>query len=205
MTFPSPVPAAVRRLVPRLARTLVVALVGGAVLASAAHAQKVRLETSMGDIVVELEPEKAPKTVQNFLTYVKAGQYSGTVFHRVIPTFMIQGGGYDASLKFRAVRAPIPLEDQAGLSNARGTIAMARTDNPDSATAQFFINVKDNEGLDHDNAPGGHGYAVFGHVVEGMDVVDRIKDVRTTSRNGMQDVPEQPVVIKKATLEKQDK
>ena len=199
--------------VPHLARTAprpacraaLAVLVGGLFLAGPALAQTVRLATSMGDIVVQLEPEKAPKTVQNFLTYVKAGQYDGTVFHRVIPTFMIQGGGYDAHLKFRAVRKPIPLEDQSGLSNVRGTIAMARTGNPDSATAQFFINVKDNPGLDHGNTPDGNGYAVFGHVVEGMDVVDRIKDVPTLSRNGMDDVPAQPVVIKKATLEKQEK
>jgi peptidyl-prolyl cis-trans isomerase A (cyclophilin A) len=187
----------------RASRAAVVALAACLALTGPAFAQKVRLTTSMGDIVVELEPAKAPKTVQNFVTYVKAGQYDGLVFHRVIPGFMIQGGGFGLDLKQKAVRAPIVLEDQAGLSNVRGTIAMARTNVPNSATSQFFINVKDNPNLDHGNTPDGNGYAVFGHVVEGMDVVDKIKDVPTGFVNGMSDVPKTPVIIKKATLEKQ--
>lgn len=187
----------------RTARLGVVALAGCLALAGPALAQKVRLATSMGDIVVELAPEKAPKTVQNFLTYVKAGQYDGLIFHRVIPSFMIQGGGFTTGMKEKAVRAPIVLEDQSGLSNVRGTLSMARTSVPNSATSQFFINVKDNINLDHGNTPDGNGYAVFGHVVEGMDVVDKIKDVPTAMINGMGDVPKSPVIIKKATLEKQ--
>jgi peptidyl-prolyl cis-trans isomerase A (cyclophilin A) len=183
-------------------RGVLVALAAGVLLAGPAFAQKVRLATSMGDIVVELEPEKAPKTVANFVTYVKAGQYNGTIFHRVIPGFMIQGGGFTPDLKQKATRSPIPLEDQAGLSNVRGTISMARTGDPNSATSQFFINVNDNPGLDHGGAMGTNGYAVFGHVVEGMDVVDKIKNVETGARNGMGDVPKQPVLIKTATLEK---
>jgi peptidyl-prolyl cis-trans isomerase A (cyclophilin A) len=160
--------------------------------------QKVRIATSAGDIVVELDAAKAPKSVENFLTYVKAGHYDGTVFHRVIENFMIQGGGMTADMKQKATRAPIPLESRNGLVNARGTLAMARTSDPGSATAQFFINVKDNEFLNADKARDGNGYAVFGRVVDGMDVVDRIRAVPT----GPGDVPTTPVTIKKATLEK---
>jgi peptidyl-prolyl cis-trans isomerase A (cyclophilin A) len=183
-------------------RAALVALATGVLMAAPAFAQKVRIATSMGDIVVQLEPEKTPKTVANFLTYVKAGQYNGTIFHRVISSFMIQGGGFTPDMKQKPTRAPIPLEDTAGLSNVRGTISMARTGNPNSATSQFFINVKDNPALDHGGPMGENGYAVFGHVVEGMDVVDKIKDVETGSRNGMDDVPKQTVLIKTATLEK---
>ena len=164
----------------------------------AAHAQKVKFATSMGDIVVELDAAKAPKTVANFVTYVKAGHYDGTVFHRVIPTFMIQGGGMTADLKQKPTRAPIPLESKNGLNNVRGSVAMARTNDPNSATAQFFISVKDNAFLDAANSPDGNGYAVFGKVVSGMDVVDKIRAVPT----GPGDVPQQPVTIKTATLEK---
>jgi peptidyl-prolyl cis-trans isomerase A (cyclophilin A) len=175
---------------------LAVAVIGlGASLA--AHAQKVKLATSMGDIVVELDAAKAPKTVDNFVQYVKAGQYDGTVFHRVIDGFMIQGGGMTADLKEKKTRAPIPLEARNGLKNDRGTIAMARTSDPNSATAQFFINVKNNDSLNAPS-PDGHGYAVFGKVTSGMDVVDKIRAVPT----GPGDVPRTPVVIKKATLEK---
>lgn len=163
----------------------------------AAHAQKVKLATSMGDIVVELDAAKAPKTVDNFVQYVKAGHYDGTVFHRVIDGFMIQGGGMTADLKAKTTRAPIPLEARNGLKNDRGTIAMARTNIPDSATSQFFINVKNNDSLNAPS-PDGHGYAVFGKVISGMDVVDKIRAVPT----GRGDVPNTPVVIKKATLEK---
>jgi peptidyl-prolyl cis-trans isomerase A (cyclophilin A) len=169
---------------------------------AAAHAQKVKLSTSAGDIVVELDAAKAPKTVENFVTYVKAGHYAGTVFHRVIPTFMIQGGGMTADLKEKTTRAPIPLESRNGLSNVRGSIAMARTNDPNSATAQFFINVKDNAMLDAAHSRDGNGYAVFGKVVSGMEVVDKIRDTPTASRGMYDDVPVTPITINKATLEK---
>ena len=164
---------------------------------STAWAQKVRLSTSAGDIVVELDRAKAPKSVDNFVEYVKAGHYEGTIFHRVIETFMIQGGGFKPDMSQKPVRAPIPLEAGNGLSNLRGTLAMARTQIPDSATSQFFINVVDNPRLDS----AGGGYAVFGKVIDGMDVVDKIKTAPTTSRAGHQNVPVTDVVIKKATLE----
>jgi peptidyl-prolyl cis-trans isomerase A (cyclophilin A) len=167
-----------------------------------ALAQKVRLATSMGDIVVQLEPEKAPKSVDNFLQYVKAGHYDGTIFHRVIDNFMIQGGGMKADMSEKATRAPIPLESRNGLSNRRGTLAMARTMDPNSATAQFFINLKDNDFLDQASARDGNGYAVFGHVVAGMDVVDKIKSVPTASKGPHQNVPVNAVTINKATVEK---
>ncbi len=166
-----------------------------------AWAQKVKLATTMGDIVVELDAAKAPKTVDNFVQYVKAGHYDGTVFHRVIPNFMIQGGGFTPDMAQKATRAPIPLESRNGLSNVRGTLAMARTAVPDSATAQFFINVVDNAFLDQPNSRDGAGYAVFGKVVAGMDVVDKIRAVPTGNRGPHQNVPLQPVVITKATLE----
>ena len=138
-------------------------------------AQKVKLATSMGDIVVQLDAEKAPKSVANFVQYVKDGHYDGLIFHRVMPTFMIQGGGFDAEMKQKPTRASIPLESRNGLSNMRGTLAMARTMVPDSASSQFFINVVDDQRLDAANSPDGNGYAVFGKVVSGMDVVDKIK------------------------------
>ena len=169
--------------------------------APAVMAQKVKLSTSMGDIVVQLDAEKAPKSVANFVQYVKDGHYDGTIFHRVIPTFMIQGGGFDSDMKQKATRASIPLESRNGLSNMRGTIAMARTMIPDSATSQFFINVVDNQRLDAANSPDGNGYAVFGKVISGMEVVDKIRAVPVADKAGHQNVPQQPVVIKKATLE----
>ncbi len=184
-----------------LVRSLAIAALAAA-CALPVVAQKVRLATSAGDIVVELDREKAPKTVDNFLQYVKDGHYDGTIFHRVIATFMIQGGGFKADMTQKPTRAPIPLESRNGLSNARGTIAMARTSEPNSATAQFFINVVDNPMLDQPNSRDGNGYAVFGKVVAGMDVVDRIKDVPTTSAGMHQNVPATPVTIKKASLEK---
>lgn len=183
-----------------LLRTLAVLTVAGA-SAAGAWAQKVRLDTTLGRIVIELDPAKAPKTVANFVDYVKAGHYDGTVFHRVIPGFMIQGGGMTADLQQKPTRAPIPLESRSGLVNARGTVAMARTGVPDSATAQFFVNVKDNDFLNAANAPDGHGYAVFGKVVAGMDVVDAIAKVPTTTQGPYRDVPATPVVIRKASLE----
>ena len=173
---------------------------------SAVHAQvkspRVKLATSAGDIVIELDAAKAPKTVDNFLQYVKAGHYNGTVFHRVIDNFMIQGGGMTADMKEKSTRAPIPLESRNGLNNVRGTIAMARTMDPNSATSQFFINVKDNQRLDQASAPDGNGYAVFGKVVAGMDVIDKIRAVPTGNKGGHQNVPLEPVTIKQATVEK---
>ena len=161
----------------------------------------VRLYTNFGPITLELDHERAPKTAANFESYVRSGFYDGTVFHRVIPTFMIQGGGYSADLTERPTRAPIPLESRNGLKNERGTVAMARRGDPNSATAQFFINVVDNPRLDYPSFDG-NGYAVFGKVVEGMDVVDKIRDVPTASRGGHQNVPETPVTIKSARIVK---
>ena len=181
----------------RLAIALCAALICGPVLA-----QKVRLATSQGDIVVELDAAKAPKTVENFLQYVKSGHYDGTVFHRVIENFMIQGGGMKADLSEKPTRPPIPLESRSGLTNTRGTLAMARTADPNSASAQFFINLKDNAFLDQANARDGNGYAVFGKVVAGMDVVDKIKSVAVADQGGPQNVPTTPGTIKKASLEK---
>jgi peptidyl-prolyl cis-trans isomerase A (cyclophilin A) len=166
-----------------------------------ALAQKVTLATSAGDIVIELDAQRAPKSVANFVDYVKAGHYDGTVFHRVIPDFMIQGGGFTPEMAQKPTRPPIPLESRNGLTNLRGTVAMARTMVPDSATAQFFINLKDNNFLDAANARDGQGYAVFGRVVAGMDVVDRIRAVATGTRGPHQNVPLEPVVIRQATLE----
>ncbi len=186
-----------------MTRTLrwTITLLLAALCALPALAQKVKLATSMGDIVVQLEPEKAPKTVANFVQYVKAGHYDGLIFHRVISSFMIQGGGYDSSMNEKPTRPAIALESRNGLSNLRGTIAMARTMVPDSATAQFFINVVDNQRLDAANAPDGNGYAVFGKVISGMEVVDKIRAVPVGDKAGHQNVPLQPVVIKKATVE----
>ena len=169
--------------------------------AAAADAPKVRLTTSAGDVVLALYPDKAPKSVENFLQYVRDKHYDGTVFHRVIDGFMIQGGGFTADLNQKPTRAPIPLEASNGLKNDRGTIAMARTANPNSATAQFFINLVDNAPLNAPS-PDGHGYAVFGKVVAGMDVVDKIKGVAVGNQGPHQNVPKTPVTILKATLEK---
>jgi len=178
------------------------ALTLGATAASAqGTAPRVALETSEGRIVLELAPKEAPKTVDNFLAYVKAGHYDGTVFHRVIPTFMIQGGGFGPDMAERSTRPPIPIESKNGLKNARGTVAMARRGDPNSATAQFFINVVDNASLDYPSFDG-HGYAVFGKVVEGMDVVDKIKAVPTGNRGPYQNVPLTPVTIKSARVVK---
>ena len=168
---------------------------------STGWAQKVRLSTSEGDVVVELDAAKAPKTVDNFLQYVKAGHYDGTIFHRVINNFMIQGGGMKPGMSEKPTRGPIPLESRNGLKNQRGTLAMARTSAPDSATAQFFINVNDNAFLDSANSRDGNGYAVFGKVISGMDVVDKIKGLPTATRNGHENVPVADIVIRKATLD----
>ena len=175
-----------KRFIPLLAAILLAASLP-------AMAQKVRLATSAGDIVLQLEAEKTPKTTANFLQYVRDGHYDGTLFHRVIENFMIQGGGYKSDLSQKPTRAPIPLESRTGLGNLRGTVAMARTADPNSASAQFFINVADNAF---------HGYAVFGRVVEGMDVVEKIRAVPTQAQGMHQNLPVKPVILQKATVEK---
>lgn len=160
---------------------------------------RVVLKTTMGDIVLELYPDRAPKTVANFLGYVDEGFYDGTLFHRVIDGFMIQGGGFTPEMVRKETRPPIINEADNGLRNSTGTIAMARTREPHSATAQFFINTADNDFLDfRARTPQGWGYAVFGKVIEGMEVVNRIKSVPTTARAGHRDVPETPVIIERA-------
>lgn len=162
----------------------------------------VKLETNMGNIVLELDSEKAPKTTENFIAYVKDGFYDGTIFHRVIEGFMIQGGGFDDQMNQKSTKDPVENEADNGLKNENYTVAMARTQDPHSATAQFFINVKDNDFLNH-TAPTtrGWGYAVFGKVVEGTEVVDAIKAVKTGNVGFHQDVPLEPVIIIKATVE----
>ncbi|BFN01924.1 peptidylprolyl isomerase [Moraxella sp. K23] len=161
----------------------------------------VELETTMGNIVIELNQEKAPNTVANFLEYVKSGHYDGTIFHRVIDGFMIQGGGMDANMTEKSTNAPIQNEADNGLKNEFGTIAMARTSDPHSATAQFFINVKDNSFLNFSGKnPQGWGYAVFGKVIEGMDIVNKIKGVPTGKYGFHADVPTTPVVITHAKV-----
>ncbi|TXJ01903.1 MAG: peptidyl-prolyl cis-trans isomerase [Aquabacterium sp.] len=167
-----------------------------------AQAQTVKLSTTQGDIVIQLDAAKAPKTVANFLSYVKSGHYSGTIFHRVIDGFMIQGGGMTEDLREKPTNPPIPLESNNGLSNLRGTIAMARTSVPDSATAQFFINVKDNLFLNATGPGSRDGYAVFGKVTKGMDVVDKIRTVNTTRKGPHGDVPVTPIIIKQVSIEK---
>ncbi|HEY6822011.1 MAG TPA: peptidylprolyl isomerase [Burkholderiales bacterium] len=160
---------------------------------------QVDFRTSAGTVRVELYPEKAPKTVENFLKYVRDGHYDGTIFHRVIPGFMIQGGGFTPDMKQKPTRPPIPIESKNGLKNEVGTLAMARTSDPNSATAQFFININNNAFL---NYPGqdGNGYTVFGKVVDGMDVVNKIAAVPTGNKGGHQNVPNQPVVIESAKV-----
>ena len=166
---------------------------------SAQNAPRVKLSTSMGDIVLELAPDKAPKTVENFLLYVNDKFFDGTVFHRVIDGFMIQGGGFTTDMQQKPTRAPIVLEANNGLKNEAGTIAMARTNNPQSATAQFFINVADNRMLNAPS-PDGYGYAVFGKVASGMDVVNKIRTSATSNKGGHQNVPLTPILITSATL-----
>ena len=158
---------------------------------------KVRLKTTMGDVVIQLDAAKAPVSVGNFLEYAQAGFFDGTIFHRVIPGFMIQGGGLTRDMSPKETRDPITSEATNGLANERGTIAMARTGDPNSATAQFFINLKDNDFLNH-SGPSNYGYAVFGKVVEGMDVVDAIAGVKTTTKGHYDDVPAETVVIESA-------
>jgi peptidyl-prolyl cis-trans isomerase B (cyclophilin B) len=161
----------------------------------------VRLQTNFGAITLDLDAERAPETVKNFLGYVESGHYTNTIFHRVIDGFMIQGGGFSPGMKEKATRAPIKNEAANGLKNSRYTVAMARTSNPHSATAQFFINVKDNAFLDHtEPSPKGWGYCVFGRVVQGTDVVDRIKSTQTGARGAHQDVPLEDVIIERAEV-----
>jgi cyclophilin family peptidyl-prolyl cis-trans isomerase len=160
---------------------------------------KVKLETSMGAITLELDEAKAPITVKNFEQYVKDKHYDGTIFHRVIDGFMVQGGGFTKDMKQKSVRAPIKNESKNGLKNDNYTVAMARTNVPDSATSQFFINVKDNDFLNYSN-DANPGYAVFGKVVEGKDVVDKMRKVATANAGGHQNVPTSPLVIEKATI-----
>jgi peptidyl-prolyl cis-trans isomerase B (cyclophilin B) len=159
------------------------------------------METTKGNITLELDSSKAPKTVANFVEYAKSGHYDGTIFHRVIPGFMIQGGGFDVDMRQKDTNQTIMNEADNGLKNLNGTIAMARTSDPHSATAQFFINVKDNDFLDHTSPTSrGWGYTVFGKVTEGMDTVSSIEDVKTTTSNGQQDVPVTNVVINKVSI-----
>ena len=160
---------------------------------------RVKLQTTLGDIVIELDSQKAPITVSNFLEYVKTGFYNGTIFHRIIPGFMAQGGGFDINFKQKQTLNPIKNESNNGLKNDRGTISMARTGNPDSATAQFFINYEDNNSLNYP-AQRGSGYAVFGKVVEGMEIVDLMEKVPTGNHGRFQNVPKTTIVIKKAVL-----
>jgi peptidyl-prolyl cis-trans isomerase B (cyclophilin B) len=168
-----------------------------------AESNVVVLETSLGTIKLELYPDKAPLTVRNFLGYVDEGFYDGTVFHRVIPNFMIQGGGLEPGMKQKQTKGSIKNESANGLANTRGTVAMARTSAPDSATAQFFINVTDNGFLDKARAGDGVGYCVFGKVIEGLDVVDKIKAVKTTTKGGHGDVPVTDVLINSVRREGQ--
>lgn len=162
----------------------------------------VTMETNKGVITLELDREKAPDSVENFVTYAKSGHYDGTIFHRVIPGFMIQGGGFDTSMKQKDTNPPIKNEAANGLKNDKGTVAMARTNVPDSATSQFFINVKDNDFLNHTSpTPQGWGYAVFGKVTDGMDVVESIENVSTANKGGQQDVPVSDVIIEKVTVQ----
>ena len=163
--------------------------------------QQVELQTNKGNIRIELDDAKAPESVKNFLSYVNKGHYNGTVFHRVIKGFMIQGGGFEPGMKQKKVKAPIKNEAANGLKNKRGTLSMARTNVVDSATAQFFVNLVDNEFLDH-AGPANYGYAVFGKVTSGMDVIDQIAKVATTNRAGHQNVPAADVVITKASSKK---
>jgi cyclophilin family peptidyl-prolyl cis-trans isomerase len=190
--------------------TVLFAAMAGAMVAGfadpAAAADKkpvVVIKTSMGTIEAELWPGKAPKTAENFLGYVKKGFYDGLIFHRVIPRFMIQGGGFTPKMKKKDTGDPIKNEARADVPNERGTLAMARTPDPHSATAQFFINLVDNDFLNHKSkTPRGWGYCVFGKVVEGMDVVDKIAKVKTGRHGRFRDVPEEPVVIESIRLKK---
>lgn len=176
-------------------------VVAGTDVSAEDQAPKVEIKTSKGTIVVELDPKAAPKSVENFFSYVNDGTYDGTIFHRVIKDFMIQGGGFVPQMVQKKTKAPVVNEADNGLKNLRGTIAMARTTEPHSATSQFFINTVDNSFLDHTaKNTQGWGYCVFGKVVEGMDTVDEITKVKTANKMGHQDVPVVPVIIEKVTV-----
>ena len=186
---------------PALKLLLATLVLATATSALSAEPPRVRLETTLGTIEVELDPVNAPISTENFLTYVRDGFYDGLIFHRVIANFMIQGGGFTEKMEKRETRAPIKNEATNGLRNDRGTLAMARTGVVDSATAQFFINVVDNAFLNHRSTnPRDYGYAVFGRVTSGMDVVDRIRAVPTTTVGGLRDFPREPVVITRASV-----
>ena len=186
----------------KLAKNLLAAIAGlslGLAAAPALAEPTVEMTTSMGKIVIELNAEKAPKSVENFLAYVKSGHYDGTIFHRVIPGFMIQGGGFDEKMTQKPTQAPIENEAKNGLKNLRGTLAMARTNAPHSATSQFFINHKDNPNLDYPSFDN-WGYAVFGTVKQGLEVVDKIAQVQTGNAGMHQNVPLTPVVIQNVKI-----
>ncbi|GAB3435433.1 peptidylprolyl isomerase [Massilia solisilvae] len=189
-----------KRHAPSLFARAALALAAMAVAGAALAEPEVSLKTTMGEIAIDLNHEAAPKTVDNFLRYVKSGFYKGTVFHRVIDGFMIQGGGLTDKLVQKPTNKPIPNESKNGLSNQPYTISMAREDHPDSATSQFFINVGDNSGLDYPGPKGNGGYTVFGKVVKGQDVVDKIAKVVVDDIHGLQNVPVTPVVIKSASV-----
>jgi peptidyl-prolyl cis-trans isomerase A (cyclophilin A) len=196
--MPSLMPNLFKRL--PLASLLCLALGCGVIEESEAAAPpKAEIKTNLGSFVIELYPDKAPKTVANFIQYVDEGFYAGTTFHRVIPNFMVQGGGHLANLDRKPTRAPIEIESRNGLKNDAGWVAMARTSSPNSASSQFFINVVNNDGLNHPN-PDGHGYTVFGKVVSGMDVVEKIRKSPTGSSGGMRDVPTTAIVIESAKM-----
>lgn len=181
--------------------TRLFALLSSLLLSAAAAAAnpQVEMKTSQGTIVIELYPEKAPKTVENFLQYVKDGFYAGTIFHRVIDNFMIQGGGFTTDMKEKSTRAPIQNEAKNGLRNETGTLAMARTNNPHSASAQFFVNLKNNSFLDYPSRDG-WGYAVFGKVTQGLDIVEKIGHTPTQNLGPFSDVPAKPIVIESVKL-----
>ena len=187
----------------RLLTTVFFITLGLTIVGSAMASGKpiVTFKTSLGDFTVQLEPEKAPKTVANFLQYVRDGHYDGTIFHRVIAKFMVQGGGFLPNFQKKETRGPISNEADTGLKNERGTIAMARTGDPDSATAQFFVNVVYNRFLDHTaKTQKGWGYTAFGRVIDGMNIVGRMARVKTGTKGPYSDVPNEPIIIKQATI-----
>lgn len=189
------------RLIKFCAALLVTILCAAPAMAATNASPAVKLETTMGDIILRLDATKAPISVENFVNYVKAGHYDGTIFHRIIPNFMVQGGGMTPDMKPKTTGKSIKNEAANGLKNLKYTVAMARTSDPNSATSQFFINVQDNPFLDYKSpTPQGWGYAVFGKVLKGQEVVDKIKAVPTGKRGMHDDVPREPVIIKKATV-----
>jgi peptidyl-prolyl cis-trans isomerase A (cyclophilin A) len=185
-----------------LLAAVVCVIAAGPVAAQTLPNPVVVIETTLGTMTAELYADKAPRSVSNFLQYVKSGFYTGTIFHRVIKTFMIQGGGFTPTMTRKPTRPPVPNESGNGLSNALGALAMARTNDPNSATAQFFINTKDNPRLDKERSPDGVGYAVFGKLVGGLDVLEKIASVPVTIKGSYENVPVTPVIIKSITLKK---